>query len=370
MTDRHKLVVLAAAIVLLGIFGAGYLAWASQRAADDLATREARALEAIKAFSDSATPAPATTRAPKPTSVPARLASVELGVPEPGDILAVNRVPGDDYGRLTIVKPDGSRVLLDRRCDRVHVGGGVGVCAAPLGGALGGWETLLFDASTPGMPILSDHSSPLPSRARVSADGSIVSTTSFVSGRSYEDIGGDTSTIVVFVEVANNRLTGMTQYQSSAQLQFADSSAQYWGASFADPAGETFYATAHYGTGPVVVHGRVAEQTVSEPLLDGSCPSVSPDGTRLVYKAMRPGGGFDLTVYDIESGESRQLNETRSVDDQVEWLDDNTILYALHPEGESDELVDPSFDIWKLSLDEDAVPELIIPAASSPAVVR
>lgn len=361
---------MAAVVALLGALGIGYVAWAGQRSADDLAEREARALEAIESFSGNGTPDPEATRAARPTAVPNRLASVEVGVPVAGDLLVVNRVPGEDYGRLAIVGADGSRTLLDRRCDRVHVGGPIGACAAPLDGSFGGWETLIFDADEPGFPIRNDYSSPLPSRMRVSPDGSVVSATGFVSGRSYEDVGGDATTIVSVVDVATNTLTGLVQYTYEGSLQFAEDRAQYWGPSFADPTGDTFYVTAHFGEGPVIVRGDVASKTFSEPLFDGSCPSVSPDGQRLVYKAMRPEGGFDLVVRDLATDETRMLNEARSVDDQVEWLDNDTILYALHPEGEADEIVDPSFDIWKLGLDEDAEPEMFIPAASSPAVVR
>lgn len=369
MTDRNKMVVMAVVVVLLCVLGIGYVAWAGQRAADDLATREARALEAIESFSAASTPGPAATPVPRATLVPERLASVESALPASGDVLVVHRVPGDDYGRLAIVKADGARVMLDRRCDRVHIGGPTGVCAAPLEGNFGGWETLIFDASTSGLPVLSDHPSPLPSRLRVSADGSVVTSTGFTSGRSYEDIGGDTATIAIVIDVPTGQLNGLVQYGQEGLLQNTGE-AQYWGVSFADPKGETFYSTAHYGDGPVVVRGDVASQTLSEPAFDGSCPSVSPDGTKLVYKQLRADGGFDLALRDIATGETRVLGESRSADDQVEWLDNNTILYALHGEGESGEIVDPSFDIWKLSIDAGATPELFIPAASSPAVVR
>lgn len=370
MSDAKKIIVMASIAVLLGLAGVGYVVWAGQRAADDLATREARALEAIETFSRDVTPDPAATRTPRPTAVPLRLASVDVSAPVAGDIVVVHRVPGDDYGRLAIVSADGSRTLLDRRCDRVHVGGPTGACAAPLDSNFGGWETLIFDASEAGLPVISGHSSPLPSRVRVSADGSMVSATGFVSGRSYEDVGGDASTIVVMVDVATNKLDGLVQYEHDGDLHFADERVQYWGTSFADPAGKSFYVTAHFGEGPVVVRGDVATKTMTEPLFDGSCPSISPDGKRMVYKAVRPDGGFDLVVRDLVADESRILNETRSVDDQVEWLDNETILYALHPEGEADEVVNPSFDVWKLGLDDDALPEMFIPAASSPAVVR
>jgi len=370
MSDRRKFVVAAIVVAILAGVGAIYVSWASQRVAGDLAEREARALDAIESFSRDTTPAPVGTAAPRATPVPQRLASIDTVVPSPGDVLVVNRVPGDDYGRLAIVRSDGSRVLLDRRCDRVHVGGSTGVCAAPLDTTFGGWETLIFDATTAGFPVRHAQASASPSRLRVSADGSVVSATGFISGRSYEDVGGDATTIVTLVDVATNQLSGLVQYESQDKPQLAADIAQYWGVSFADPAGDTFYVTAHYGDGPVVVRGDTQSRVLGESLGDGSCPSVSPNGQLMVYKAQRSEGGFDLVVRDLETGDTRVLGEQRSVDDQVEWLDNDTILYALHPDDEADEAVDPSFDIWKLDLAEGSTPELFAPAASSPAVVR
>ena len=40
-------------------------------------------------------------------------------------------------------------------------------------------------------------------------------------------------------------------------------------------------------------------------------------------------GEWHIAVYDLASGEETVLADTRSVDDQVEWLDNSTVLYAL-----------------------------------------
>lgn len=65
------------------------------------------------------------------------------------------------------------------------------------------------------------------------------------------------------------------------------------------------------------------------------------------------------------------LDEDRSVDDQVEWLDDGTILYALH-RTRADDLpaARPELDIWSLDLAEGSEPEMFRPPADSPAAVR
>jgi hypothetical protein len=59
------------------------------------------------------------------------------------------------------------------------------------------------------------------------------------------------------------------------------------------------------------------------------------------------------------------LAESRSVDDQVEWLDDRSLLYAL-PSTDTE----ASSDIWQVPADGTGRPSVFIPLAMSPAVVR
>ncbi|MEO8222875.1 MAG: hypothetical protein ABI563_19085, partial [Specibacter sp.] len=70
-------------------------------------------------------------------------------------------------------------------------------------------------------------------------------------------------------------------------------------------------------------------------------------------------------VLDLGSNTETVLEQSRSVDDQAEWLDDETILYGLPREGAvGDE------DIWSVGIKADAVPQLFIEHAWSPSVVR
>jgi Tol biopolymer transport system component len=58
------------------------------------------------------------------------------------------------------------------------------------------------------------------------------------------------------------------------------------------------------------------------------CPSLSPDGTRIAYKRTLGGGRWRPHVLDLETGADRPLAETRSIDDQLEWLNDEFVLYG------------------------------------------
>ena len=93
---------------------------------------------------------------------------------------------------------------------------------------------------------------------------------------------------------------------------------------------------------------------------DVECPSLSPDETRIAYKKRVGAGGkrWRLHVLDLETGAETPLAEQRSVDDQVEWLDDEHVLYGLEEQ------------IWTLPADGGGAPASYAPRGDSPTVVR
>ena len=58
------------------------------------------------------------------------------------------------------------------------------------------------------------------------------------------------------------------------------------------------------------------------------CPSLSPDNTRIAYKKrISPGGNWRLYVLDLTMMHETPLT-AYSIDDQVEWLDNDLLLYG------------------------------------------
>lgn len=94
-----------------------------------------------------------------------------------------------------------------------------------------------------------------------------------------------------------------------------------------------------------------------------------PDGTRIAFKRVTSGSGptvhWTPAVYDIATGAVTLLPETRSIDDQIEWLDDGTILYGMPRDGAVGD-----YDVWKLAADGSSEPSVFIEHAWSPSVVR
>lgn len=82
---------------------------------------------------------------------------------------------------------------------------------------------------------------------------------------------------------------------------------------------------------PEIMRGTLSDMTIEPTGRVGSCPSLSPDSKTLVFKEMRQDGTFELVAVDVATNTRQKLGETRSVDDQVEWLDNDPILYEYIP---------------------------------------
>ena len=104
---------------------------------------------------------------------------------------------------------------------------------------------------------------------------------------------------------------------------------------------------------------------------DVECPSLSPDGTRIVFKrASTVKGAWRLWAMRLETGEAWPVtDEDRHIDDQAEWLDDERVLYGLlYGEG----IPENALSIWvsEVSPESGFDAAVLIRSASSPSVVH
>jgi len=136
----------------------------------------------------------------------------------------------------------------------------------------------------------------------------------------------------------------------------------FWGVTFAKGS-KRFYATLATGGTPYLVEGDIASRTARVLYKNVECPSLSPDNTRIAFKR-RTDHGWQLHVLDLATmTDTPLIAETRSVDDQVEWLDDRHVLYTPMvdaPTGENG---------WMLATDGSESPRLFLPQAYSPVVI-
>lgn len=275
---------------------------------------------------------------------------------------------GSKYGMVAEVPlrdPGGSRAFTSTSCDRVYAAAGKVLCLSSKTGLVTTYAARLLDAAT----MTSLQSLPLsgiPSRARLSRDGRLAATTSFVAGDSYAGTSFSTRTVISRPGGASyGNLESFTLRHNGHVI--APIGRNFWGVTFAGD-DRTFYATAEWSGKTWLVRGDLLTRSLVTLHEDAECPSLSPNGTRVAFKqrGSLPAGHWRLVVYTIGSGKLIPLAEPRSVDDQVEWLDDTTVMYGV-PRPGTQAATD---DVWAVPANGTGHPRLLIPQAWSPAVVH
>ncbi|MEX1079882.1 MAG: hypothetical protein WED09_12340 [Homoserinimonas sp.] len=277
-----------------------------------------------------------------------------------------NTAPGQGYGLVASVAlddPSGERVLTEQACDRVHQADRVTICLRTNRGIATTFEAVLLGPA--GAELDSWPLPGIPSRTRVSPDSELVASTSFVTGMAYATVGFSTQTVIRGADGEDfGDLEDFTTLIDGETLVAVDRN--FWGVTFG-PDGNTFYATAASGSQTWLVRGDLDARTLTSVREDAECPSLSPNGRRIAYKMNTSTGAsahWAIAVLDLTTGRQSILGEQRSVDDQVEWLDDETLLYGLpNPDAPGDS------DVWSIPIEGGSAPSLFIPHAWSPAVV-
>jgi hypothetical protein len=199
----------------------------------------------------------------------------------------------------------------------------------------------------------------VPSRARVSADGRYGATTTFVSGDSYAKPGEFSTRTLIIDMRRGTSIADLETFTVSDHGRVVDAAdVQFWGVTFARDS-DTFYATLATAGKTHLIKGSVSARTARVIRDNVECPSLSPDGTRIGYKKLIDDEGhWRFHVFDLTSGSDVALAETRSVDDQLAWRDDHSLLYQ---RGD---------DVWTVPADGSGAPSIYLENAGSPAVVR
>jgi hypothetical protein len=315
-------------------------------------------------------------------ALPARAAAGEPSPAAPAASGAAARVYllfrstalGDSYGRVSLAyldAPDEPRSVSALACDRVHFSAGAGVCLEALRSGIASYRAHVFDAS-----FTVRHTVPLggpPSRTRVSRDGRLAAFTVFLTGHSYATPGFTTRTSVI--DTASGRLVvedleAFSVLKDGAPFKSADFN--FWGFTFSRDVNR-FYATLGTEGKVYLVEGDLSARQMRVIHDDVECPSLSPDDSQVAFKrrsAMDPAGRriWRLVVLNLSTRQETLLDaETRNVDDQVEWLNNREILYAM---PKSDQQSSAGTDIWAIPADAAGPPRLLLPFAFSPAAVR
>lgn len=273
----------------------------------------------------------------------------------------LDREPPRGAGQVALValdEPGASRTLARLGCDRVYFAAGRGLCLVRGKDIEDDSRALVLGADLRVRHELEVEG--VPSRARVSADGRYGSVTLFVKGHAYATAGSFSAQTTLIDLASGRKIADLEQFvvtRSGRRVTAVD--VNFWGVTFARDS-DQFYATLATGGKTYLIRGSVRARTAQVIHVNVECPSLSPDGTRIAYKRREPSWTrpWRLTVLDLSTMRETPLAETRSVDDQAEWLDDAHVLYGL--DG----------DVWMVRTDGRGQPRRYLRGADSPAVVR
>lgn len=287
-----------------------------------------------------------------------------LAAPPARPYLLVRSMRTDgSFGKLLLAPlsaPDGPAYETPLDCDRAAMARTLGVCLSMEGSESPAHYLDVFDER-----FARVHRIPLagvPNRIGLARDRDLAAISA--AEHTHDDPAVDfvPRTIVVdlragkvVADLADFRFAGLrapaSQRPAVSDVTFAND-------------GDRFFARLQDRDAPHLVEGRLSTRSGRIVRRGVESPALSPDETRIVY---RQRAGFSdpptLRLYDLRTGADEALtSEPRSVEDQVEWLDADRILY--HLTGAS------GADIWVLRVDGTEAPRVLRARAYAPAVVR
>ncbi len=277
----------------------------------------------------------------------------------------------ENYGKLAFVSLTNlnSPQFVDTlSCEVVYFANGSGICLQANRGVLTTYAATLFDSKFATRATFPLHGGP--SRARVSPDGKIAALTVFLSGHGYASL--DFSTETLLVDTASGKVIASLENDIKVTRDgkpFEAKDFNFWGVTFTSDS-KNFYCTLSTAGAHYLIKGDIAARSAVVVHENVECPSLSPDGTRVGYKKRFVTDGrliWQLYVLDLATQRETPLAEKRSLDDQIEWLDNDHILYTVsdNPGGSSG-----TTNVWKADADGKGTPAMFLPKAYSPSVVR
>jgi hypothetical protein len=301
-----------------------------------------------------------------PQAAPASRAEDLAAMAARPHVLFRDTTSGATFGRLTMAPldaPAGERRSTAVTCQRLSFAGGRGLCLHLQRGVFNTYTAVLLDRMLKaGQSIKLEG---LPSRTRASADGRVGAVTVFVLG---DDYAAAFSTRTTLIDLSSGDEIGELEQFATWRdgARFKEVDFNFWGVTFAKD-GNTFFAALRTGGKTFLVRGDLALRKLTVMRENVECPALSPDNRLLAYKK-RIGPSPDswrVHVLDLQTNVERIVAaETRYIDDQVEWLDDRHVLYAVPRRTTT------MSDVWVAAIDGAEPARIFLQQAESPIVVR
>ncbi len=308
---------------------------------------------------------PASSGSPSVTTTPLATADPL----EPISVASIQRVPhvvfqnvvrDDNYAHASLVRlssPAAMRVSTNLVCERVHFAADHGICLTAEHDDETRYAALLFDAD-----FVETHRLELdgaPTFARVSPNGQLAAASFQTSPPTAEAPFApsetwlfDTSTGATVADLADFALM-------RDGVELGEQEVDFWGVTFKQD-GDGFYASVRFDGNIYLVEGNISAERLE--VLDSgiSAPSLSPDGAMIAYARLvsNIGPTWRFNVRDLRTGADVELAEPTSIDDQMEWMDSDDLLYGL------------AADIWRVPANGGGAAQPFLFGGLSPAVVQ
>jgi hypothetical protein len=264
------------------------------------------------------------------------------------------------YAHVSLIPldaPKGPRLSTGLVCERVHFAAGEGLCLAGEHGA----ESVYF-----AVPFGSDFSprarlelAGAPTFTRVSRDGRYGAASVLLAQPTELNPEAPAQTVVLDLR-AGTVIADLEDFAVTRDdASFDAPDRNLWGVTFSADS-DVFYATLRTAGNTYLVEGSIGGRRLKVIHPNVSAPALSPDGTRVAYAKLVSSIGptYRFNVLDLATKIETPLAEATSIDDQMEWLDDQHLLYGL------------AADTWVVPADGTGAPILFVPNGLSPSVVR
>lgn len=173
------------------------------------------------------------------------------------------------------------------------------------------------------------------SRARISKDGTAMAWTNFTSNAGYADsgMGYKFSTVTYVAQIIDDKpvQTNLEQWALfKDKVKVSAEDLNYWGVTFHPNNSKQFLVTASFQGVHYLAQGDMNTQQMNIIYSGVECPSYSPDGTRIAFKKRLTSTTWAPAILELSTFKETVFNQLAySVDDQIDWLDSQTLIYEV-----------------------------------------
>jgi hypothetical protein len=185
------------------------------------------------------------------------------------------------------------------------------------------------------------------SRARISSDGTKQAWTMFVKGHNYMDAASSQFSTLTEINLGiTDKSKDKSKDKSNEKPNLAHNlerwslthkgevvkaiDLNYWGVTFHPKKPQQFLVTAFFKGQAYLALGDSSSKSMKVIFEGVECPSYSPEGDTIAFKKRMSSTRWAPAILNLNTLKSTVFSHIKqSVDDQIDWLDANTLIYEV-----------------------------------------